>query len=542
MIRFYVNDLDISEFICAVSSSVSFEENKLIGNTPSMEIKLVVNNSGGVFDDLLSFPFIMKKDDEQVGVYYVVDQPESMMGKITLNLYDAMIYSNMNYESSLAYPTTLNDVLNEMSLILNKTFDTSEIENRCLDRIINVYDSSISIRTHLGYIGELCACNVTVVNDVYCFKKVSKEIVYEALNSDVESFVKGEEYVFSGVRYDDGAVVLEAGNEAANVYEIDTNNLYLDSQGDVDFIYECLNGLSFTNIESMKMITFDKLEIGKLFQLQDQFICFPSCIDTTYFNADYDISEVKGTINNTISNETSVIESASSKIKKIQTKIDKNEGIFSVLSEQVEKIEKQTTYISDTPPSDIHKLWLDTSMNPNVLKYYDGIDWVKLNTDNEEFSDVAHEILQEYSASLQLSNDKIEAAIQEIKATINEQSTSIEELSHNINLTNEGLIYQKAQAESLRNELNEKVSEEILSEYIRFDGAEIELGKNSSEFKTIITNDELAFYQGSSDSESNKIAYMSNKEMFIKKANIEERMNIGEFQFMDENELGFSLI
>ena len=62
-IRFYVNDQDVSEWISEVSSHIAFEENKLIGNTPSMEFSMKVDNSDGKFDSLLDFPFLMKDEN-----------------------------------------------------------------------------------------------------------------------------------------------------------------------------------------------------------------------------------------------------------------------------------------------------------------------------------------------------------------------------------------------------------------------------------------------------------------------------------------------
>ena len=70
-IRFYVNDQDVSEWISEVSSHIAFEENKLIGNTPSMELSMKVDNSDGKFDSLLDFPFLCARH----GIYLAGESP-----------------------------------------------------------------------------------------------------------------------------------------------------------------------------------------------------------------------------------------------------------------------------------------------------------------------------------------------------------------------------------------------------------------------------------------------------------------------------------
>ena len=47
-----------------------------------------------------------------------------------------------------------------------------------------------------------------------------------------------------------------------------------------------------------------------------------------------------------------------------------------------------TTIKGNTPPSNTSNLWLDTSVTPNILKYYNGIEWTMVNDPSEEYENI----------------------------------------------------------------------------------------------------------------------------------------------------------
>ena len=58
---------------------------------------------------------------------------------------------------------------------------------------------------------------------------------------------------------------------------------------------------------------------------------------------------------------------------------------------------------------------------------------------------------------------------------------------------------------------------------IRASGDGVEIGKAGSNFRVVITNEELAFYDG-----TNKIAYMNKQKMFITAAQVTSSLEIGQ--------------
>ena len=71
------------------------------------------------------------------------------------------------------------------------------------------------------------------------------------------------------------------------------------------------------------------------------------------------------------------------------------------------------TVKSDTAPEDTTKLWLDTSIEPNTLKYFDGQVWAKVNDQKNEIEQAKAEIKN-------YANFEINSSKQEINASINQ--------------------------------------------------------------------------------------------------------------------------
>ena len=110
-------------------------------------------------------------------------------------------------------------------------------------------------------------------------------------------------------------------------------------------------------------------------------------------------------------------------------------------------------------------------------------------------------------------------------------STSISQTSNEINIR-----FQEA------SELVDGVSGDLddykqtIEQYIRFAGALIELGRSDSRFRAQLSNEELAFLDG-----SDKVAYISNSAMAITQAIINQSLTLGQFAFMprDDGSLSF---
>lgn len=155
----------------------------------------------------------------------------------------------------------------------------------------------------------------------------------------------------------------------------------------------------------------------------------------------------------------------------------------------------------------------------------------------DAISDSKTEITREYSSLINETASQISSTVDELSRTVNSNSDSIVHINNSINVTSQDINLVKTTMSNIQNAVNGKVSSDEIKEWARFDGATLELGASNQPFKARLTTTELAFYQG-----SNKVAWISNNELHILTAIITQSIGCGNFTFVDEGSMGFSLL
>lgn len=169
-------------------------------------------------------------------------------------------------------------------------------------------------------------------------------------------------------------------------------------------------------------------------------------------------------------------------------------------------------------------------------------DWTPAPEDQEQYVNdkiAASEKTTEdrYKTLIDQTARDINLLVQNIQTQTTANSTSISEMSTNFKVTADGLSATKSAIQTLTNAVNGTISKEELQQYIRWNGGDLELGNSVQPFRCKLSNTELAFYQN-----EDKVAWISNKELYILKAIIAQSIGCGKFLFIDEGDLGFSLI
>lgn len=155
----------------------------------------------------------------------------------------------------------------------------------------------------------------------------------------------------------------------------------------------------------------------------------------------------------------------------------------------------------------------------------------------DAISDSKTEITREYSSLINETASQISSTVDELSRTVNSNSESIVHINNSIDVTSQDINLVKTTMSNIQNAVNGKVSADEIKEWARFDGATLELGASNQPFKARLTTTELAFYQG-----SNKVAWISNNELHILTAIITQSIGCGNFTFVDEGSMGFSLL
>lgn len=169
-------------------------------------------------------------------------------------------------------------------------------------------------------------------------------------------------------------------------------------------------------------------------------------------------------------------------------------------------------------------------------------DWTPAPEDQEQYVDdkiAASEKTTEesYKALINQTAQEISLLVQSVKSTADSNSSSISTIASNLKVTSDGLNATKTSINTLTDAVNGTVSKQELQQYLRWNGGDLELGNSIQPFRCKLSNTELAFYQN-----EDKVAWISNKELYILKAIIAQSIGCGNFMFIDEGDLGFSLI
>ena len=372
--------VEITDLVVSFNSSNSMQEDRLLGNTPSMMLDLDLNNTDGVLDCAGNTFLIDLKEADSTEIptqeFIVQEAPEKYTKKLSLNLYDVMIKFNKPYKSSLAYEKdkypTISQQLDEMSNLAGVSIDKTGLSNTVLNKKAQWIDTTIIMRDYIGWIAELSGTN-TLINE-------SNTLIFRnlfATNHDIEftsDFEKTDLITISRVAYDDGVNLIASGNDTGKTIYIDANNSYCDSQTYTDAILAKYNGQSFYGMSSLKTFGKDTIRLGDT-ATYDGNKCIVLSIKRKYVGTQ-SVVELDGEV--ALKNVDSVVTKVSDKvrIKRLQVKVDQDANKLEIVAKNLEdakgdvgnlqvetnKIKTQVENISAETVSGTKQYYLQTTL------------------------------------------------------------------------------------------------------------------------------------------------------------------------------------
>ena len=333
--------VEITDLVVSFNSSNSMQEDRLLGNTPSMMLDLDLNNTDGVLSDCAGNTFLIdlkEADSTEIPTqeFIVQEAPEKYTKKLSLNLYDVMIKFNKPYKSSLTYEKdkypTISQQLDEMSNLAGVRIDKTGLSNTVLNKKAQWIDTTIIMRDYIGWIAELSGTNA-LINE-------SNTLVFRNLftaDHDIEftsDFEKTDLITISRVAYDDGVNLIASGNDTGKTIYIDANNSYCDSQTYTDAILAKYNGQSFYGMSSLKTFGKDTIKLGDT-ATYDGNKCIVLSIKRKYVGAQ-SVVELDGEV--ALKNVDSVVTKVSDKvrIKRLQVKVDQDANKLEIVAKNLE--------------------------------------------------------------------------------------------------------------------------------------------------------------------------------------------------------------
>nr|DAE96221.1 MAG TPA: tail protein [Caudoviricetes sp.] len=379
--------VEITDLVVSFNSSNSMQEDRLLGNTPSMMLDLDLNNTDGVLSDCAGNTFLIdlkEADSTEIPTqeFIVQEAPEKYTKKLSLNLYDVMIKFNKPYKSSLTYEKdkypTISQQLDEMSNLAGVRIDKTGLSNTVLSKKAQWIDTTIIMRDYIGWIAELSGTNA-LINE-------SNTLVFRNLftaDHDIEftsDFEKTDLTTISRVAYDDGVNLIASGNDTGKTIYIDANNSYCDSQTYTDAILAKYNGQSFYGMSGLKTFGKDTIKLGDT-ATYDGNKCIVLSIKRKYVGTQ-SVVELDGEV--ALKNVDSVVTKVSDKvrIKRLQVKVDQDANKLEIVAKNLEdakgdvgnlqvetnKIKSQVENISAGTVSSTKQYYLQTTSEDKPSK------------------------------------------------------------------------------------------------------------------------------------------------------------------------------
>ena len=206
------------------------------------------------------------------------------------------------------------------------------------------------------------------------------------------------------------------------------------------------------------------------------------------------------------------------------------EEIVEAAYNKADNAEKQTVIQSDTEPSLTTYMWLDTSVEPALLKRYNSetLEWEAVN-DTSSLNTALYELEQHVYTEITNTEESIISTVAEQYYLKSEAEQLTTEMSTQIIQTAKDLSIQfdkfNTDLEDLTGKTDSKFEE--IRKYIRFNDGKILLGESGNQLELVISNDRILFTQNKTP-----VAYFSNNKLYVIDGEFTNSLRLGNFAYL----------
>lgn len=268
------------------------------------------------------FNILAIEDDENKVKIKAVDY----MHKFESNYDGSEIIKNNNNKITLG--KLLKDICDKNGVELATTSFTNDMTE------ISVYDSTISARKYIEYIAELAGGYAVIGRDnkLYIKDYVTDNKIMIDINL-FKDFVWGQTFKFSKVSYEDGKQDYKIGNDTEKTLYINSNNPFIVEKQQIENIYNKMNSFELTSFEGSTIID-PAIDYGDILLIEGKSII---CLGTIEYGGKYSI-DIKSKIEPKKEAESmQTKESNNTKIRKIKSEINQQEGYIQTLIAETTK-------------------------------------------------------------------------------------------------------------------------------------------------------------------------------------------------------------
>ncbi|WP_147573503.1 collagen-like protein [Candidatus Stoquefichus massiliensis] len=319
--------------------------NRIVGNAPTQALKVSLDNSNGLFDykTVNDAVFEVQPTPKSNKYFFkAYEMPETWDSILELTLYDCMYIFDASYNTKIEYPATIEAQLMEMQSITGIEIDYSSVDQTILNRETNQYDSTLTMRSYLRWIGEISGCNVMAGHDQYSravFIPFQSTIFAEY--KDLLDYKKGNPYIISKVTFNDGIRIFDKGTEDANTYFLSSDNIYITDQEHINIVSQKLIGLSVNSAQNVNADYCDNLTLGNVIKCLDEFSFVVLNFEEKYAGGDEPDYILSGEFASENQETVGVRVSNSAKIRRLQVITNEQDLSLSILAKQQDELGSQ---------------------------------------------------------------------------------------------------------------------------------------------------------------------------------------------------------
>lgn len=206
------------------------------------------------------------------------------------------------------------------------------------------------------------------------------------------------------------------------------------------------------------------------------------------------------------------------------------EEIVETAYNKADNAEKQTVIQSDTEPSLTTYMWLDTSVEPALLKRYNSetLEWEAIN-DTSSLNTALYELEQHVYTEITNTEESIISTVaeqyylkSEAEQLATKMSTQIIQTAHDLSIQFKKV---NTDLEDLTGKTDYKFEE--IRKYIRFNDGKILLGESGNQLELVISNNSILFTQNKTP-----VAYFSNNKLYVIDGEFTRSLRLGNFAYL----------
>lgn len=324
----------------------------------------------------------------------VVDNIEETDVEYKYTLTDKMVNLEFYYDASEIFEDGSTTLLNIALDICSKAgIELGTQDFRSYNKEITWYDNTLTAREYIGYIAELNGGYAQIGTDGKLYFLKQKQNSVTTINfDDCSDFSIGDKKEITRVVYEFDTLHYEFGEDTGNTLYLNSNNVFITEESEVEAIYNDIQGFLFYNFKTGNCPIDFNIMAGQVITFTDGINEYPTITgyELTFYGDWYGGYELN--IESTKQEETKVI-GTEEKIKSLKTIVDRDANKITQIVEQTTEIQnavnENTTDINNNYQDIIQQLG-DYAKEADVVSIKESVE--KTQTNSELAIEIAKQV------------------------------------------------------------------------------------------------------------------------------------------------------